>query len=226
MAVTNQGHSSELYESTDSLVSDSKSVLEAIDSQENKNPLIMDTLESIYKLRKRRKYIEFCWIPSHIGIIGNEKADRAAKAALDLEEPLKFVPYTGKYPQVKEYVNKCWQEFWNRSNGQKLYEMMPVIGEFNVSSLTRKEQVIIHRIRIGHTRLTHSYLMEGRLNAPLCDFCDDEILTVKHFMIYCPHYLSVRRRFYNVSNMKELFDEVSLRRILSFLKEAQLFNLL
>ena len=43
---------------------------------------------------KEGKSVVFCWIPSHIGIRGNEQADRAAKAALDLEiSPLK-VPYT------------------------------------------------------------------------------------------------------------------------------------
>ena len=26
----------------------------------------------------------FCWVPSHIGIRGNEKADSVAKSALDL----------------------------------------------------------------------------------------------------------------------------------------------
>ena len=106
-----------------------------------------------------------------------------------------------------------------------VYEMMPLIGEFNVSSLSRREQVIIHRIRIGHTRLTHSYLMEER-PAPFCEFCDDEMLTVKHIMIHCSHYSAVRRRYYNVHDMRELFNMVSLRKIISFLKEAQLFKLL
>ena len=56
---------------------------------------------------KEGKIIDFCWIPSHIGIVGNEIADRAAKAALNQEEPFKVVPYTDEYHQVKEYVNTC-----------------------------------------------------------------------------------------------------------------------
>ena len=30
------------------------------------------------------KDITFCWVPSHIGIRGNDKADSATKSALDL----------------------------------------------------------------------------------------------------------------------------------------------
>ena len=102
---------------------------------------------------------------------------------------------------------------------------MPIVGEFNVNCLTRKEQVVIHRIRIGHTRLTHSFLMEGRPVAPMCEVCND-LLTVKHFMLHCNRYSSIRRRFYTASTMRELFDKVSLRKILQFLKESKLYNLI
>ena len=61
---------------------------------------------------------------------------------------------------------------------------------------------------------------------PLCEFCDDELLTVKHIMIHCTHYSAVRRRYFNVHDMRELFNVVSLRKIISYLKEAQLFKLL
>ena len=36
-------------------------------------------------LKKVRKQVIFCWLPSHIGIMGNEKADQAAKRALAQE---------------------------------------------------------------------------------------------------------------------------------------------
>ena len=206
---------------------DSKSVLEAIDSHDSKNSLVSDTIQIIYKLLNLGKVIEFCWVPSHIGINGNEMADKAAKAALNHDVPVHFnIPYTDRFPQVKQYVNSCWQMFWtNNCNGQKLYEIMPEIKEFNVSGLSRKEQVIIHRLRIGHTRLTTSYKMESR-PPPICDVCVHEELTVKHIMLHCRKYTSIRSRFYNVQSMRELFDTVPLRIIITFIKEAGLFYLL
>ena len=35
----------------------------------------------------------FCWVPSHTGIVGNEKADSAAKSALELPHAKVGVPY-------------------------------------------------------------------------------------------------------------------------------------
>ena len=40
------------------------------------------------------KDIILCWVPSHVGIRGNEKADSAAKSSLDLPHAQVGVPYT------------------------------------------------------------------------------------------------------------------------------------
>ena len=201
-------------------------MLESIRNQEVKNPLVLDTLESIYKILNSGKIIEFCWVPSHVGIHGNEEADRAAKLALDFPIPSNFkVPSSDKYPQVKSYIKSSWQAEWNRNDNQKLFEIMPEIKEFNVNSLSRKDQVIIHRLRIGHTRLTHSFRMENRPDAPVCDCCN-ETLTVKHFMLTCQKYNLSRTHFFRARSMKELFDTVSLRTIIAYLKDIKLYNLL
>ena len=44
----------------------------------SKNPQIQKLLENCYK-RLENKEIVLCWIPSHIGILGNEMVDHQAK---------------------------------------------------------------------------------------------------------------------------------------------------
>ena len=45
----------------------------------------------------------------------------------------------------------------------------PTIGVYqHVRSLSRRDAVIIHRLRIGHTWLTHSYLLLGTTAVMLC----------------------------------------------------------
>ena len=89
----------------------------------------------------------------------------------------------------------------------------------------RKDEVIINRLRIGHTRLTHSFRMENRPRPPLCDQCEgDHELTVKHILIEC-HYLKIiRRRHYDVTDLNQLFETVSSKRILDFVKDIGLYN--
>jgi len=45
-----------------------------------------------------------------------------------------------------------------------------VIGRNRNPSLSRYDSVLINRLRIGHTRLTNSYLLKGE-NQPECQIC-------------------------------------------------------
>jgi ribonuclease HI len=62
------------------IFSDSRSCLQALEQMEPENPIVAHT-QHILKLMKYKykKDIIFCWIPSHIGIQGNERADLLAK---------------------------------------------------------------------------------------------------------------------------------------------------
>ena len=62
-----------------------------------------------------------CWIPSHVGIIGNEKADAAAKSALSLPVIRMKLPATDMYPRITKLIYDEWQEVWNCCTGNKLH---------------------------------------------------------------------------------------------------------
>ena len=108
----------------------------------------------------------------------------------------------------------------------KLHAIMPQIDEKYYSGCTnRKDEVIISRLRIGHTRLTHSFRMENRPHPPLCDQCEgDHELTVKHILIECNFLKIIRRRHYDVTDLNQLFKTVPSKRILDFVKDIGLYN--
>ena len=210
------------------IFSDSKSALESIDNQESRNPLVVDILDYLQYLKSKGKIIKFCWIPSHVGIIGNERADAEARTGLTLDEPVYLkLPHQDYIPVVKSYIMNKWQQKWNQTKDDRLGEIMPVLSRFHTTSLNRKEETVINRIRIGHTRLTQSYKMEDPNKVrPLCPFCNLEDITVKHIMITCNYFRVIRSNHYSVNSMRDLFDRVSFSTIISFLKEARLFHLI
>ena len=66
------------HKSSEFIDSDSKSVLQARQSKNSSTPLITKLLDKMNILSKNNSII-LTWIPSHIGIQGNERADRAEK---------------------------------------------------------------------------------------------------------------------------------------------------
>ena len=53
---------------------------------------------------------------------------------------------------IQPFVSSLWQERWNKEVGNKLHGIMPQIDEKYYSGCTnRKDEVIIYRLRIGHT---------------------------------------------------------------------------
>ena len=58
----------------------------------------------------------------------------------------------------------------------------------------RRTEIILARLRIGHIRLTHGFLME-RGHLPYCQDCLVP-LSVKHILAQCPRYGAERFRLY------------------------------
>ena len=92
---------------------------------------------------------------------------------------------------------------------------------------SRKDEMIIHRLRIGHTRLTHKYLMEDPFKRqPYCEFCDSDLISVHHILIDCLHFRRIRLRYYEAENLKELFEKYQSKYIIEFIKQAGLYHLI
>ena len=97
------------------------------------------------------KNIKFCWVPSYIGIRGNEQADGAAKAALTLPvTPLK-VPYSDFKHCITRYLIASAQINWDTNcTHNKLYAIQPKLGVWPHSCRSiRREEVILSRLRIA-----------------------------------------------------------------------------
>ena len=77
------------------------------------NPLILQLLQKLHHLSCAHKTIHLCWIPTHIGIRGNEAADMAAKESLDQDITASQVPYTDLKSHINHFISSKWQERWS-----------------------------------------------------------------------------------------------------------------
>jgi hypothetical protein len=167
--------------------------------------------------------ITFIWIPSHIGVEGNGAADATAKAALNLKMSLSPVPYSDFKPLVSAYVNSLWQKCWDGETNNKLHRLQPVIGKYRHGKLTRRDELVIHRLRVGHSHLTHSYLLKKEL--PLvCEPCHVP-LTVEHVLIGCSDSALQRRKYFNnCCSLDDSFSSFRCDIIIEFIKEIGIYR--
>ena len=88
------------------------------------------------------------------------------------------------YPRITKLIFDEWQEVWNCCTGNKLHAIRPTVGYYKQKTcLSRSDSVLLNRLRIGHTRLTHSFLLSGD-ELPECGTCQCP-LTVKHIPFHC-----------------------------------------
>ncbi len=165
----------------------------------------------------------FCWYLVTLESEGNELADSAAKDALQLPVTDFRVPFTDFRCYANKYVANRWQRRWDTLTSNKLHAVKAKLGIFPAGYRNvRREEVILSRLRIGHTRLTHAYLLSGDPQ-PWCVCCDVEF-SVKHFLLECVEFALVRQKYFGVSSLMELFHERYTDMIISYLKEIRLYD--
>ena len=84
------------------------------------------------------------------------------------------------------------------------------------------EEIISAHLRIGHSYITHSYLLKGE-EEPQCIPCN-ALLTIKHILVDCVEFAPIRQRFFHVDSLMILFDTVKFESIIDFLKEIHLYK--
>ena len=205
------------------IVSDSLSSLQAIANFNIKNPYVFKIIEKCTVLYNKGFDLVLIWCPSHVGVMGNERADLLAKEALSFTTCTVRIPSTDLKARVGSFYKRKWQELWNTEPANKLHTILPSISKWpHGSRKDRREEVVLARARIGHTHHTHGYLLR-REPQPVCIPCQCP-LTVQHILLECVDFHFTRTKYFNnIASMRQLFEEVHPSKLLLFLKEIGLF---
>ena len=208
------------------ICTDSQSALQAIDSLNAKHPGVRAIQENIHLLHEKKIEVILCWSPGHVGIKGNESADRAAKAAALSSSRMNKCYYKDVKNLIQNKLDEKWYQKWTLIENNKLKSIKSIIKPWSTATQkNRSHEVALCRLRIGHTRLTHGHLMANK-DPPKCNECQTRI-TVRHILLNCRKYLGPRLKYFGSSPKLKIVlgdDEINTIKLFRFLEETDLFK--
>ena len=195
------------------ICTDSLSVLNALKGSVSTHPIIVQIWETSHRLLTDGRELVVLWIPGHCNIIGNEVADSQAREAVRTE-PVTFFEMSPQeyYTALGEAVGRLFGLLWRRyTPTTNLKSIKDEVGTWPSSVRNnRREEVVLCRMRLGHTRLTHGHILD-REPSTTCDRCGCS-LSVKHILVECPLYDIHRTRL--VQKCRELATPLNLHSLL------------
>ena len=177
--------------------------------------------------------INISWIPSHIGLSGNERADLIAKQTLQFRQ-ITIIPISQKTIRrmIKNLINQKWQYIYDTQHFDGKVKLK--IGKYVTESRKiRREEISLCRLRTGKTLITHVLPFINDRFPPLCEECN-EILNIEHILISCLTYHRERREIYKYFNENNILpitkfkllqdDEEIIELLITFLRNIGLLN--
>ena len=204
--------------------SDSLSTINAVRNIKHQSPIINKIRYNITQLHPK---LQLTWVPGHVGIKGNGNADNAAKSVCNSTEISRYPPTKRDFLKL---ANAYWfqkhQEIW--SHYLHHYSAINPKAEppiYPTTSTTKMNRCFL-RLRLGHTKLTHSHLITKE-NPPNCSLChSNAIVSIKHLTSECPNINSITNNLFktNLSSLLKVPSEQNIKNVFKLLEITDLVN--
>ena len=159
---------------------DSLSTLQALNSADP-NQMIQGLHSSLAKLTAQLT-VFLQWVPAHVGLTGNEKADRLAK--IGSQAPQTQNPVT--YREAKTLLHSRYNGDWKNYNGGYQAHLHPIWR------LERAQQTTIFHLRTGHCGQGAHLKRIGISDTSPCQ-CRQADQTPDYVLQSCPKYAERRQ---------------------------------
>jgi len=143
--------------------------------------LVRKIQHAISELEAGKVIIE--WVPGHMGIQGNERADEIAKKSIGLKTVATWIAVDDAYKNINSYyLDQCKKHYlknrlYNKTD-PPTYETLPH------HLLPRRQQIIISRLRLRTCLLTHGHFFTNS-HRRQCQTCS-KVLDLQHLLVDCP----------------------------------------
>ena len=182
-----------------------------------RSDLLAELMFLLYNIKRAGGEVGFLWVPAHVGVEGNELADRAAKRALgravDVTIPIGALECRSI---IKKKITAGWQEQWEKEKkGRHYFKIQSSVNRGDCYlGVDRKQTVTMTRLRLGHCGLAWDLAKMGKHPDGLCSTCK-RAQTVEHILMDCSRFAEDRRRMAAVVASDPTNSSVSLKSLLN-----------
>ena len=224
------------------IFTDNQSAIQAVDTPKRQSGQyivkeILDIIDRIQEI-KPSSIIHIEWVPGHMNIKGNERADQAAKAAAipNTTSPPTIIMKSAQNQSIKTMAKNKWEIEWKtgRENARRLRNMSQhpdTTTELKLyGTLQRKHVVWTTRLRTGHCHLNEYLHRFNIIETPECE-CGAEKETVDHYLLNCELYDEERdalRRSVGAQRMRTnilLGDAKIIKQTMEYVEKTGRFKL-
>ncbi|GFN92936.1 RNA-directed DNA polymerase from mobile element jockey-like [Plakobranchus ocellatus] len=150
----------------------------------------LQLMEELVRVENVRVIVQ--WLPSHVGIGGNETADSLANLGRNQQQPNNPVTLT----QVANLLRRKTAALWDAASGsyddrtQKFNEARRA-GDY-IGDLDRCDAVQLFRVRAGHSLLRSDMFPRKWSATTVCRLCGEENEDCSHVLFRCGELSGIR----------------------------------
>ena len=176
-------------------LSDCQALLQVLGGQ--LSATISDSMSNLEKLRTSGIRVLAQWIPSHVGIKGNEKADMLANRERASEQPAVRATFADCKAAIRRGLAELWEAAFRDYDDNSLSEMRELALRVRnpqdpIELLPRGQAVQVFRMRAEHTLLRGSMFRTKWTPDPSCRLCGFVVESTPHVLFSCPALEVVR----------------------------------